>query len=76
MQEKVETRSYNKVNDDQRQLVIEFMLQNQNVSMRTASEFLGIKYESARAIWNIYKASGRRHSLKRAPAIAASDRNS
>lgn len=76
MQEKVETRSYYKVNDDQRQLVIEFMLQNQNVSMRTASEFLGIKYESARAIWNIYKASGRRHSLKRAPAIAATDRNS
>ena len=76
MQEKVETRSYYKVNDDQRQLVIEFMLQNQNVSMRTASEFLGIKYESARAIWNIYKASGRRHSLKRAPAISATDRNS
>ena len=76
MQDKVETRSYNKVNDNQRQLVIEFMLQNQNVSMRTASEFLGIKYESARAIWNIYKASGRRHSLKRAPATAATVRSS
>ena len=51
------TRTYFKVSDEQRRQVIDFMLQNDNPSMRSASNFLGIKYDSVRAIWNIYKSS-------------------
>ena len=51
------TRTYYRVNDEQRRQVIDFMLQNDNPSMRSASIFLGIKYDSVRAIWNIYKSS-------------------
>ena len=51
------TRTYVKVSDEQRRLVIDFMLQNENPSMRSASNFLDIKYDSVRTIWNSYKDS-------------------
>ena len=37
MQARIKSRSYTKVDDDKRQLVIDFMLRNQNISIRTVA---------------------------------------
>ena len=57
-------RSYVKVSDAQRQVLIELMLQNQNLTLRDASNITQVNYESAKAIWTVYRKQGRSQSLK------------
>ena len=57
-------RTYNKINDEQRSMLIEIMSQNEHISIKDASSLLSINYENAKRIWIIYRAEGRKHSLK------------
>ena len=57
------SREYLRVPEEQRQLLIDLMSQNEHLTIRDASDMLQIKYESAKAIWSVYKKQGRKHSL-------------
>ena len=56
-------RKYVRVTEEQRQLLIDLMSQNEHLTIRDATDMLQIKYESAKAIWTVYKKQGRKHSL-------------
>ena len=57
-------RTYVKVSDEQRSILIDLMEQNEHITVRDAAALLNINYESTRAIWGIYKKQGRKHNLK------------
>ena len=61
---KTAARKYVKVSDDQRSMLIDLMHQNDHVTIRDASDLMNINYESAKAIWTIFKKQGRKHNLK------------
>ena len=63
-EQKEKARGYNKVSDEQRALLIDLMSHCDQIKIREASEFLCIKYESAKSIWRIFKKSGRMHNTK------------
>ena len=52
------------MSDDQRSILIDLMSQNENLTIRDASQLLQIKYENAKAIWTAFKKSGRKHNKK------------
>ena len=57
-------RSYDKVSDEQREILIDLLSQNEHVNIREASDLLQINYESAKSIWKIFKRQGRKHNIK------------
>ena len=52
-----------RVSNEQRETLINLLESNPSLSLRNASEALSLNYESLRAIWNIYKRSGRRYAI-------------
>jgi len=46
-------RTYTKVTDDQRLELIDLL--NENLSIREASDRVGINYENAKAIYRVYR---------------------
>ena len=48
-----------------RSTLIDLMCQYDQLSLRDASNLLQINYESAKAIWSVFKSEGRRFSLKK-----------
>ena len=56
-------RNYVKVSDDERELLIDLMEANDHITLKEACILLNLKYESAKAIWTIYRKNGRRHKL-------------
>ena len=57
-------RGYMKVTDAQREVLIEVLLQNDHITLRDASNLVNLNYESAKAIWTIFRKEGRRHNMK------------
>ena len=62
---KTQDRGYVKVSDEQRQMFIDLMIECDHVTIRDAAELLQINYESAKAIWTVYKKQGRKHNVKK-----------
>ena len=44
-------RTYKKVSDDQRSMLIDLMSQSENLSVREAARLLNINYQNAKLIW-------------------------
>ena len=65
-------RSYEKVSDEQRSLLIDLLSQSDQANVREAADLLQIKYESAKSIWTIYKKQGRMRKLVRAAKLEES----
>ena len=65
-------RSYDKVSDEQRELLIDLLSQNEHINIREASDLVQINYENAKSIWNIFKGQGRKHNKKSKVAKAKS----
>lgn len=56
-------RSYNRVSEDQKSIFIDIMKQVDFITIKDASDLLNINYESAKAIWTIYRKKGRKQNL-------------
>ena len=50
--EKTAARCYIKVCEEQREILIDLMVQNESMTLREACDILNLNYESARAIWS------------------------
>ena len=57
-------KTYTKISDEQRSMLIEILSQNEHISIKDASSLLSINYVSARRIWATYKAENRKHNLR------------
>ena len=60
----VKKKSYVKVSNEQRDFLIDLLSQNEQISITEAANLVGINYESAKSIWNIFRKHGRKHNLK------------
>ena len=60
----INKREYCKVTDEQRSILIDFIEQNEHISIREASDLLGLNYESSKSIWIIYRKQGRKYNIK------------
>ena len=61
---KKKQQQYNKVSNEQRDLLIDLLSQNDQIQITEAADLLSINYESAKSIWNILKKEGRKHKVK------------
>ena len=57
-------RTYNRVSDEQRSILIDLMSQNEHMSIKDASDLLSINYQNAKSIWNIYRSEGRKYNVR------------
>ena len=50
-------------------MFIDLMIECDHVTIRDAAELLQINYESAKAIWTVYKKQGRKHNVKKSERL-------